>query len=153
MEKFDLIIIGSGPGGYVAAIRAAQRGMKVACVEKEKTLGGTCLNVGCIPSKALLHSTEYFHKVAAEGKEHGILAKELTIDLPQMMKRKENIVSGLVGGIDFLFKRNQVVRIQGEASLQSPTRVRVKEAIYEAAYIILATGSEPIPLPFLPFDE
>ncbi len=152
-EKFDLIVIGSGPGGYVAAIRAAQRGLKTACIEKEKTLGGTCLNVGCIPSKALLHSTEYYHKVAVQGKEHGIEAKELTIDLDRMMKRKEKIVSGLVNGIDFLFKKNQIARIQGEASLESSASVRVADEVYEAAHIILATGSEPIPLPFLPFDE
>ncbi len=153
MEKFDLIVIGSGPGGYVAAIRAAQRGLKVACVEKEKTLGGTCLNVGCIPSKALLHSTEYYHKVAAEGKEHGIEAKELTVNLSQMMKRKEKIVAGLVGGIDFLFQKNKVVRLEGEASLSSPTTVSVGDKTYEATHILLASGSEPIPLPFLPFDE
>ncbi|MCH9627158.1 MAG: Dihydrolipoyl dehydrogenase 3 [Chlamydiales bacterium] len=153
MKKFDLIVIGSGPGGYVAAIRAAQRGLKVACVEKEKTLGGTCLNVGCIPSKALLHSTEYFHKVAAEGKEHGIEAKELTVNLSQMMKRKEKIVTGLVGGIGFLFKKNNITSLQGEARLVSPTQVSVGSETYEAAHILLATGSEPIPLPFLPFDE
>ncbi|MCC5832972.1 MAG: dihydrolipoyl dehydrogenase [Chlamydiales bacterium] len=153
MEKFDLVVIGSGPGGYVAAIRAAQRGLKTACIEKEKTLGGTCLNVGCIPSKALLHSTEYYHKVASEGSEHGINAKELTIDLGRMMERKEKIVSGLVGGVNLLFERNKVVRIQGEASLDSPTRVRVGDSLYEADHILLATGSEPIPLPFLPFDE
>lgn len=153
MEKFDLVVIGSGPGGYVAAIRAAQRGLKVACVEKEKTLGGTCLNVGCIPSKALLHSTEYYYKVASEGKEHGIEAKELTVNLSQMMSRKEKVVSGLVGGIEFLFKKNKVVRFNGEGSLVSPTEVKVGEHILEASHILLATGSEPAPLPFLPFDE
>ncbi len=153
MDKFDLIVIGSGPGGYVAAIRAAQLGMRVACVEKETTLGGTCLNVGCIPSKALLHSTEYYHKVAAEGKEHGIVAKELSIDLAQMMQRKEKIVAGLVGGIDFLFNKNKVVRLKGEAIMTSPTSVKVGDETFETKYILLATGSEPIALPFLPFDE
>lgn len=153
MEKFDLIVIGSGPGGYVAAIRAAQRGLKTACVEKEKTLGGTCLNVGCIPSKALLHSTEYYHKIATEGKEHGLEAKDLRIDLGQMMRRKENIVSGLVGGIENLFKNNKIKWIQGEASLESAASIRVGDSIYEAEHILLSTGSEPIPLPFLPFDE
>lgn len=153
METFDLIVIGSGPGGYVAAIRAAQRGLKVACMEKEKTLGGTCLNVGCIPSKALLHSTEYYHKVAAEGHEHGIEAKELTVNLQQMMTRKEKIVSGLVGGIDFLFKKNKVTRLEGEATLLGPTSIQIGQESYQASHILLATGSEPIPLPFLPFDE
>lgn len=153
MEKFDLIVIGGGPGGYVAAIRAAQLGLRVACIEKEKTLGGTCLNVGCIPSKALLHSTEYYHRVASTGKEHGIMADHLTIDLKQMMKRKERIVSGLAGGIDFLFNKNKVTRIQAEAQLLSATTVQAGDQTLEASKILLATGSEPIPLPFLPFDE
>ena len=153
MEKFDLIVIGAGPGGYVAAIRAAQKGLKVACVEKEKTLGGTCLNVGCIPSKALLHSTEYYHKVASEGAEHGIEAKELKINLAQMMKRKEKVVSGLVGGIDYLFKKNGVTRLNGEAQFTSSTTLQIGKESYEATHFIIASGSEPIALPFLPFDE
>lgn len=153
MEHYDLIVIGSGPGGYVAAIRAAQNHMKVACVEKESTLGGTCLNVGCIPSKALLHSTEYYHRIAKEGKIHGIEAPDLRFDLKQMMERKESIVAGLVKGIGFLFKKNGVEWIRGEAALTSATTVQVGEKTYEAKQILLATGSFPIPLPFLPFDE
>lgn len=153
MERYDLIVIGSGPGGYVAAIRAAQHKMKVACIEKESTLGGTCLNVGCIPSKALLHSTEYYHRIEKEGKIHGIEAQNLRFDLGKMMERKESIVSGLVKGIGFLFKKNGIEWIQGEAALTSPTSVQVGERTFEAQNILLATGSFPIPLPFLPFDE
>ncbi len=153
MEKFDLIVIGSGPGGYVAAIRAAQKGLRVACVEKEKTLGGTCLNVGCIPSKALLHSTEYYHRVAHEGNEHGIEASDLRVNLSKMMARKEKIVAGLVGGIDFLFKKNKVVAIKGAAKLTSSTTIEVEGESYEATHLLLATGSEPMTLPFLPIDE
>lgn len=153
MESFDVIVIGAGPGGYVAAIRAAQRGMKVACIEKEKTLGGTCLNVGCIPSKSLLYSTELYHKLQTEGKKHGIEASELKVNLTQMMERKKGVVSALVGGIDFLFKKNKITRIEGEAKLTSATTLQVGERSFKANFIILATGSEPMALPFLPFDE
>lgn len=153
MEKYDLVVIGSGPGGYVAAIRAAQRKMKVACIEKDSSLGGTCLNVGCIPSKALLHSTEYYHRVKAEGDIHGIEFKDLTINLSKMMSRKESIVSGLTKGIQFLFKKNHIETIQGEATLLSPITIQVGSRTIETKHILLATGSEPISLPFLPFDE
>ncbi|MFZ0565816.1 MAG: dihydrolipoyl dehydrogenase [Chlamydiales bacterium] len=153
MEKYDLAVIGSGPGGYVAAIRAAQRGMRVVCIEKEKTFGGTCLNVGCIPSKALLHSTEYYHKIHTEGKEHGIEYDNLHINLSQMMKRKDTVVSSLVKGIDYLFKKNKITAIQAKARLLSNTTIEAGDQTVEASHIILATGSEPISLPFLPFDE
>lgn len=153
MESFDVIVIGAGPGGYVAAIRAAQRGMRVACIEKEKTLGGTCLNVGCIPSKSLLYSTELFHKLQSDGKNNGIEASELRVNLTQMMDRKRAVVSNLVGGIDFLFKKNKITRIEGEARLTSATTLQVAERSLKATFIILATGSQPISLPFLPFDE
>ena len=152
-KKYDLIVIGSGPGGYVAAIRAAQLGMSVACVEKDSTLGGTCLNVGCIPSKALLHSSEYFHKFQTEGKEHGIECSDLKVNLAQMMKRKEGVVKGFTQGIEYLFKKNKITWIKGEAKLTSGTTVDVGGESYEASHILLATGSESIPLPFLPFDE
>jgi len=153
MEKFDLAVIGAGPGGYVAAIRAAQKGLKVVCIEKEKTLGGTCLNVGCIPSKALLHSTEYYHRIAHEGKKYGIEAVHLSVDLARMMERKNGIVADLTAGIAFLFKKNKITHIQAEARLLSPTSIQVGTSTIETTHVILATGSEPIPLPFLPFDE
>lgn len=153
METFDLVVIGSGPGGYVASIRAAQKGLRVACVEKASSPGGTCLNVGCIPSKALLHSTEYFHRIAVQGEEHGIEALQLRADLDVMMKRKKKIVQGLTRGISLLFKKNQVVYLQGNAKLLSASKIQIGNQVIEAKAILLATGSEPIPLPFLPFDE
>jgi len=153
MKKYDLAVIGSGPGGYVAAIRAAQKGMQVVCVEKEASLGGTCLNIGCIPSKALLHTTEYYHRIAHQGKEFGIEYADLSVNLAKMMERKQRVVTGLTSGIDFLFKKNQVTHIHGEAKLLSGTTVQVGDETFEVRHILLATGSEPIPLPFLPFDE
>ncbi len=149
---YDVVVIGAGPGGYVAAIRAAQKGMKVACIEKEKTLGGTCLNEGCIPSKALLHSSEYFFRIAKEGEEHGIFAEKLSVDLARMMKRKNGIVQGLTEGIVYLFKKNKVEWIKGGASFLSPNKLLVENKEVEGKSIIIATGSEPISLPFLPFD-
>ncbi len=157
METFDLIVIGSGPGGYVAAIRAAQLGLKVACIEKAKTLGGTCLNVGCIPSKALLYSTEHFERWLHQGKELGIESEKVTANWPQMQHRKQEIVGKLVEGVAYLFKKNKVTWIQGFATFLSSTTLKVsfekEEHIVEGKRILLATGSEPIPLPFLPFDE
>lgn len=153
MAEFDLAVIGAGPGGYVAAIHAAQKGMKVVCIEKEKALGGTCLNVGCIPSKALLHSTEYYHRIAHSGKEHGIEAPGLSFDLARMMERKRGIVAGLNHGIAFLFNKHGIVHIEGAAKLIDGTTIQVGERKISASHIILATGSEPIALPFLPFDE
>lgn len=150
---YDLIVIGSGPAGYIAAIRAAEKGLKVACVEKRERLGGTCLNVGCIPSKALLHSTEYFSKIAHEGKEHGILTDNLQFDLKQMMRRKRGIVQTLGSGILTLFQKNQIEWIRGTASFISPRQIQVNDKTFDAKRFIIATGSEPISLPFLPFDE
>ncbi|MCP5469933.1 MAG: dihydrolipoyl dehydrogenase [Chlamydiales bacterium] len=150
---FDLIVIGAGPGGYVAAICAAQKGMKVACIEKGETLGGTCLNVGCIPSKALLHSSEYYARIAKEGEEHGIIAESVRADLSRMMERKNGVVKGLTEGIAFLFKKNKVEWIKGSAAFVSPKAVSVEGKTHEAKNILIATGSEPIALPFLPFDE
>lgn len=150
---FDLAVIGSGPGGYVAAIRAAQRGMRVVCIEKEKRLGGTCLNIGCIPSKALLHATEYYHRIAHEGKIYGIEAEGLKVNLAQMMERKNKVVAGLTEGVAFLFKKHGITAVYGDATLISPTEIQAGSQKIEAKYILLATGSEPIPLPFLPFDE
>src|ERR1700730_2400547 len=123
--SFDVIVIGSGPGGYVCAIRAAQLGLKVACVEKTPTLGGTCLNVGCIPSKALLQSSENYIKILKESSVHGIECKELTINFPQMMKRKSEIVKGLTDSIGHLFKGRNIIRIEGEARFVSSHQIEV----------------------------
>lgn len=156
-KKFDVLVIGAGPGGYVAAIRAAQLGFKTACIEKEKTLGGTCLNVGCIPSKALLQSTEYYEWMQKFSKDHGVEAAKLTVNFSQMQNRKRQVVESLVNGVAGLFKKNGVEWIQGEAQLKDPHHVDVAEGAnhqtIEADHLILATGSEAIGLPFLPFDE
>src|SRR4051812_47138184 len=111
-KSFDLVVIGAGPGGYVAAIRAAQLGMKVACVEKDKTLGGTCLNVGCIPSKALLESSELYAQAAERFKDHGIGVGDLSLDFKKFMARKDKVVSQLTGGVSMLFKKNKITWIQ-----------------------------------------
>lgn len=151
--SFDLLVIGAGPGGYIAAIRAAQLGLKVACVDKRAELGGTCLNVGCIPSKALLHSSEQYWKLLQEGRELGIEAPGAKCNFSQMMQRKTKIVKGFNEGIAGLFKKNGIAHYTGTASLISPTSVRVGSEEIMAQQILLATGSEPIPLSFLPFDE
>ncbi|HEY4254978.1 MAG TPA: FAD-dependent oxidoreductase, partial [Chlamydiales bacterium] len=145
---YDLIVIGSGPGGYVAAIRAAQLGLKVACIEKEKPLGGTCLNVGCIPSKALLHSSELYAKLGHEYAAHGIQVGEATIDFSTMMSRKEEIVRGFNLGIESLFKKHKIDRVMGFGQLAGPHTVIVEGKTLEAKHILLATGSQPASLPF-----
>lgn len=152
-REFDIAVIGSGPGGYVAAIRAAQLGLKTVCIEKSKTVGGTCLNVGCIPSKALLQSSEYYELIKKDVGEHGISCKDLNIDFAQMMARKESIVKGLVNGVAGLLKRQKVEHIEGIAKFVSHNEVQVGQEIIKAKNMIIATGSESIPLPFLPFDE
>ncbi len=155
-KNFDLIVIGAGPGGYVAAIRGAQLGMKVACVEKEKSLGGTCLNVGCIPSKALLESSEWVAQVQEKFPEHGIAVKSVSVDLTKMMARKQGIVEQLTGGVDFLFKKNKVERFFGTARLQDPSTVVVEgrdAAILKAPRILIATGSTPVHLKGVPVDQ
>ncbi len=155
--NYDLIVIGAGPGGYVAAIRAAQLGMKVACIEKRSALGGTCLNVGCIPSKALLDSSELYHLAQTRFAHHGIGFGKLSLDLPAMLARKDKVVAGMTQGIQFLFKKNKIDWLQGTGRLKDATHVVVKaqdgkETTLEAKNIILATGSAPIELPFLKFD-
>ncbi len=139
---YDVLVIGSGPAGYVAAIKAAQLGFKVACVEKESTLGGTCLNVGCIPSKALLHATEILYHAGIRG-----------ADLSMLMKEKEEAVQKLCGGIAYLFKKNKVERIPGTASVGREGVVKIDGKVIESKYVVISSGSEAIPLPFLPFDE
>jgi dihydrolipoamide dehydrogenase len=156
VASYDLIIIGAGPGGYVAAIRAAQLGLKTALVESRATLGGTCLNVGCIPSKALLESSELYARVAHHLGDHGIAATGVSLDLPAMLARKERIVGELTGGVAMLMKKNKVAVITGRGILQGPGRVRVETdggtQELEAKHVLLAMGSVPIELPFLPFD-
>ncbi len=154
-ESFDLIVIGSGPGGYVAAIRAAQLGMRVACIEKYPTLGGTCLNVGCIPSKALLDSSEHFAYARDHLAAHGVKAT-VALDLATMLKRKDTVVRSLVQGIDGLFKKNKVTRVIGAARLTSAGAIEVASAdgarVLEAKRILIATGSKPAALPGIAFD-
>lgn len=159
-ENFDLIIIGAGPGGYVAAIRASQLGFKTACIEKDKTLGGTCLNVGCIPSKALLESSEHFYQAKTKFAKHGVMVGDLKLDLAAMLKRKDTIVRQLTTGIQGLFKKNKVEWVQG---LGKFVKIEGDQKILEvkgeagtrtlsAPRVLIATGSEPVQLSFLPFD-
>lgn len=157
MERFDYAVIGSGPAGYVSAIRAAQLGLKTLLVEKHSALGGTCLNVGCIPSKALLESSEHFEAAEQKFAEHGITLKDLKIDIKQMMSRKEEVVKNLTGGIAMLMKKNKVTVIEGRGRLKGAGKLTVEtkdgtEEI-EANAICLALGSEPVELPFMKFDH
>ncbi|MES2872171.1 MAG: dihydrolipoyl dehydrogenase [Bacteroidota bacterium] len=156
--QFDVIVIGSGPGGYVAAIRCAQLGLKTAVVEKYSNYGGTCLNVGCIPSKALLDSSEHYHNALHNFKEHGINLKDLKPDLKQMVKRKDDVVAQTTGGIAFLFKKNKITAYQGMGSMVDKNTVKVTKADGKTenitgTNIILATGSKPTELPFLKTDK
>ena len=157
MEDFDLIIIGAGPGGYVAAIRAAQLGMKVACIEKESSLGGTCLNIGCIPSKALLNSSEKFVEISNHAAEHGIKTSKVDLDIDVLMQRKTKIVKKLTTGIGFLFKKNKITHIPGSASFVDSKTVSIKngkkEITASAKNFIIATGSSSIEIPNIPVDE
>ncbi|MHA1113163.1 MAG: dihydrolipoyl dehydrogenase [Alphaproteobacteria bacterium] len=156
--EFDLVIIGGGPGGYVAALRAAQLGMRVACVDRRARLGGTCLNVGCIPSKALLHSSEHFAFVRDGLAAHGVKTGKVGLDLAAMMARKDKVVDDLGKGIDFLFDKNKVVKITGAAIISAPGEVTVKPAKgkarkIKAARILIATGSDSAALPGIEIDE
>lgn len=154
--KYDVLVIGSGPGGYVAAIRASQLGFKTGIIEKYNSLGGTCLNVGCIPSKALLDSSEHFHAAQHKFSEHGIVTGNLKVDLPQMMTRKEGVVNQMTGGIDFLMKKNKIDVHTGFGSFIDPHKVKVsgdEEKTLEADRIIIATGSKPASLPGMEIDK
>ncbi|MGG5820743.1 dihydrolipoyl dehydrogenase [Falsiroseomonas sp. HW251] len=161
-NSFDVIVIGAGPGGYVCAIRAAQLGLKVACVEKRATLGGTCLNIGCIPSKALLHSSEHFEEAMHKLADHGVKVGSVSLDLARMQARKGEVVSANVKGIEFLFKKNKVTWLKGEgrvvaapggAGQDSPGKVEVAGTTYDTKHIVIATGSESTPLPGVEVDE
>ena len=152
-ESFDVIIIGAGPGGYVCALRAAQLGLRTACVEKRATLGGTCLNIGCIPSKALLQSSENFEEAGHSFKDHGVMIDSVRLDLARMHARKNEVVSANVKGVEFLFKKNKVTWLKGEGSIAGPGRVMVDGTEYETKAIVIATGSESIPLPGVAVDE
>ena len=156
MDEFDLIVIGAGPGGYVAAIRAAQLGLKVACVEKEAALGGTCLRVGCIPSKALLESSALYANARKSATKHGIEFEGIRLNLATMLKRKEQVVSMLTKGVESLFRKNQITSIYGQATLVSAGEVRVESATgpqsFRAKAVLVATGSHPTQLPGFPVD-
>jgi dihydrolipoamide dehydrogenase len=158
MNNCDVLIIGGGPGGYVAAIRAAQLGLDTVCVEMDKTLGGTCVNVGCIPSKALLTSTEHLDFAQHHAAEHGVKIDGVTADLGVMMKRKLDVVAQNTKGIEFLFRKNKIVWAKGRGALRAGNVVDVTAADgtvtqYQARDVIIATGSVPIELPFFKFDE
>lgn len=155
--EYDLIVVGAGPGGYVAAVRAAQRGMKTLCIDRSASCGGTCLHVGCIPSKTLLQVSEHYSFMRTQAKQQGILAEGLHYDWNVIQKRKEGIVSSLAEGIHSLFQTEGVHFQQGGARLLTPHSVEIqhegKTSVVQGKTILLATGSEPMTLPFLPFDE
>jgi len=153
MPTFDLIVIGAGPGGYVCAIRAAQLGLKVACVEGRETLGGTCLNVGCIPSKALLHASHMLHETHENFETMGLMGAKPKVDWAKMQAYKQDVVSGNTKGIEFLFKKNKVTWLRGWATIPAPGQVKVGDELHEARHIVIATGSEPSSLPGVSVDE
>jgi dihydrolipoamide dehydrogenase len=155
--QYDVVVIGSGPGGYVGAIRCAQLGLKTAVIEKYKTFGGTCLNVGCIPSKALLDSSEHFHNAAHTFQTHGINLKDLKVDMPQMIARKDDVVSQNTAGIQYLFKKNKIDSFEGVGSFVDKNTIKItkdgKTETITAKNVIIASGSKPTALPFLPIDK
>jgi dihydrolipoamide dehydrogenase len=152
-HDFQVVVIGSGPGGYVAAVRAAELGLKTACVEKMPTLGGTCLNVGCIPSKALLSSSEHYEWIAKSASDNGINVSGLALDFPKMQQRKEGVVKSLTDGVAGLFKQHEVERINGEAHFVDPHTIEVDGKKITSDNFIIATGSQSVELRMLPFDE
>ena len=157
-DRYDVVVIGGGPGGYVAAIRAAQLGLRAACVDARESLGGTCLNIGCIPSKALLQSSEKFAEARHGLAEHGVKVGEATLDLGRMMARKDWVVTALTRGVEFLFRKNKVEWLKGSGRVAAPGRVAVSSADgavreVEAGAVVIATGSESTPLPGIAIDE
>src|SRR6266513_2397203 len=158
MEKFDVVIIGSGPGGYIAAIRSGQLGLKTGLVEKDKELGGTCLNVGCIPSKALLTSSDHFMFVKKEAAKHGIVIDGARVDLAKMQERKDKVVKTFNTGVRSLMKTNKVTILGGLATITAPGKVSIKSPNgetqeIETKNIVIATGSAPVELPFAKIDR
>ncbi len=157
-QSVDVLILGGGPGGYVAAIRAAQLGFSVTCVEADRTLGGTCVNVGCIPSKALLQSSEHFEWSRLHAAEHGVILENPRFDLATMMNRKTNVVAQNTKGVEFLFRKNKITWAKGFGTLKSGNIIEVRSddgtvTEWHGKSVIIATGSVPVQLPFLPFDE
>ncbi|MBB5623964.1 dihydrolipoamide dehydrogenase [Pedobacter cryoconitis] len=156
--QYDVVIIGSGPGGYVSAIRCAQLGLKTAVIEKYKTFGGTCLNVGCIPSKALLDSSEHYHNAAHTFTTHGINLKDLTVNMPQMIARKDDVVAQNTAGITYLFKKNKIDSFEGLGSFVDKNTIKITKTdgsseTITAKNVVIASGSKPTALPFLPIDK
>src|SRR4029077_14519897 len=157
MDKFDVVIVGSGPGGSVAAIRAGQHELKTALIEKDKELGGTCLNIGCIPSKALMTSSDHFVFAEKEAEKHGLVIENATVDLNKMQQRKEKVVKTRTGGVRALMKTNKVTTFEGFGTVTAPGKVSVKSSDgkiqeLETKNIIIAPGSAVIELPFAKFD-
>jgi dihydrolipoamide dehydrogenase len=157
-QTFDVVVLGGGPGGYVASIRAAQLGLSVACVEADRTLGGTCVNVGCIPSKALLSSSEHYEWLRLHAAEHGIAVDGVRLDLAAMMARKTDVVAQNTKGVEFLFRKHRITWARGFGTLRAGNLVNVQAedgtvATLHGTHVIIATGSVPVQLPFLPFDE
>ena len=153
MSKYDVIVIGGGPGGYVASIRCAQLGLHTACVEGRETLGGTCLNVGCIPSKALLHASHQLHEAQHNFEKMGLIAKPPSIDWAKMQNYKNETIDANTKGIEFLFKKNKIDHLKGWASIPSPGKVQIDDTIFETENIIIASGSEPSTIPNVEIDE
>lgn len=153
MAHYDVIIIGSGPGGYVAAIRCAQLGLKTACVEGRETLGGTCLNVGCIPSKALLHASHQLYEAEHNFTKMGLKGKPPTVNWPQMLAYKDELIEDNTKGIEFLFKKNRINWLKGWGTIQEPGKVKVGDTVYETKNIIIASGSKPSTLSGITIDE
>jgi len=153
MASYDVIVIGSGPGGYVCAIRCAQLGLKTACVEGRDTLGGTCLNIGCIPSKALLHASHQLHEAEHNFAAMGLKGKSPSVDWPQMQSYKDDVIGQNTKGIEFLFKKNKIDWLKGWGSIPKAGKVKVGDEVHEAKHIIIASGSEPSSLPGVEIDE
>ena len=153
MASYDVIVIGAGPGGYVSAIRCAQLGLMTACVEGRETLGGTCLNIGCIPSKALLHATHMLHEAEHNFATMGLKGKSPSVDWAQMLTYKSDVIGQNTKGIEFLFKKNKIDWLRGWGSIPEAGKVKVGDEVHEAKNIIIASGSEASSLPGIEIDE